>query len=439
MPNIISFENKALSEAYYKTVHSSGLTVYVYPKARSTSYVMLTAKYGSLEREFRLEGEKDFMRVPDGVAHFLEHKLFEEEDGSDAFEKFAPLGASANAFTSFDMTSYLFSTTDRLEEALSVLLSFVTHPHFTQENVKKEQGIIAQEIGMCDDEPWNRLYYSFLECLYREHNVRVNIAGTVQTISEITPDILYRCYRTFYQLSNMALVVSGNISMEAVMKTVDSVIPDKAPTKRIICRYPEETAEINCPYTELKMAIATPLFAFGVKDIEEFSTPADRIKRGVLLEMIGKACFSRSAPFYNKLYTEGLLTKDIGYAFEAPNSCAYFIVTGESKKPIEIYERTKLLLQNLSDNIPSEEDFLRIKRAMYASHIRTFDSTESLAMALTDTFINGTDPILEGELIASLTYADFCAFAAEYFKDKEFVLSVIYPSEETSADDGKEN
>ena len=419
-------------------MHSSGLSVYVYPKARSTTFVMLTTRYGSLEREFRLADDEAFITVPDGVAHFLEHKLFEEEDGSDAFEKFAPLGASANAFTSFDMTSYLFSTTDRFEEALSVLLSFVTHPHFTEENVKKEQGIIAQEIGMCDDEPWNRLYYAFLEGLYREHNVRVNIAGTVKTIADITPEILYRCYNTFYQLSNMALVVSGDVSMNDVMRIVERVIPPQSEQKKILCRYPSESAEINRSYTELRMAIATPLFAFGVKDVEEFPTAADKMKRCILLEMLGKAYLSRSAAFYNTLYNEGLLTKDIGYSFEAPNSCAYFIVTGESENPTEVFEKTKHLLQNLCDNLPSEQDFLCIKRAMYTNHIRIFDSTESLAMAMTDNFVNGTDPVLEGDLIASITYSDFCTFASAYFQDKEFVLSVIYPSAQVSEDEEKE-
>ena len=185
------FENKTLGESYYKAVHSSGLTVIVYPKNLSTAYVMFSTRYGSLQRTFRVEGE-EFITVPDGVAHFLEHKLFEEEDGSDAFAKFAPLGASANAFTSHELTSYLFSTTDRLEDALAVLLEFVTHPHFTEENVKKEQGIIGQEIGMCQDDPNNRLYYSLLKGLYKNHNVRVDIAGTVDTIAKITPEILYR-------------------------------------------------------------------------------------------------------------------------------------------------------------------------------------------------------------------------------------------------------
>lgn len=426
------YENKLLGEKYYKTVHKSGLTVYVYPKTRSTAFVMLTTRYGSLEREFSLEGDAGTITVPDGVAHFLEHKLFEEEDGSDAFEKFAPLGASANAFTSFDMTSYLFSTTDKLTEALEVLLSFTTHPHFTEENVKKEQGIIAQEIGMCDDDPWNRLYYSFLEGLYRDHNVRINIAGTVKTISEITPEILYRCYHTFYQLSNMALVVSGDITQSEVMETVDRVLPTEATPRKITCHYPKESAAVKNPYTELHMAIAQPLFAFGVKDVTEFVSPTEKMRRALMMEALGKACLSRSSAFYNSLYNEGLLTKDIGFSFESPNSCAYFIITGESDQPIEIFNRTKHLLQNMSQNLPSEEDFLRIKRAMYANYVRTFDSTESLAMALTDNFVNGTDLMTEGELIANMTYEEFAKFASAYFTDKEFALSVIYPTDEES-------
>ena len=266
------FESTALNEKYYKIAHSSGLTVFVYPKALSTAYVMFSTHYGSLERTFRTD-DGSFVTVPDGVAHFLEHKLFEEEDGSDAFAKFAPLGASANAFTSHEMTSYLFSTTDHLEEALTVLLDFVTHPFFTDENVKKEQGIIAQEIGMCEDDPNNRLYYALMRSLFRDHNIKIDIAGTVESIAEITPTTLYQCYRTFYSLSNMVLTVCGDISPEAVMDVVSRTLPEEKDTKVIECTYPEETKEVASSRCDLSMSVATPLFALGIKDLTTFSSP----------------------------------------------------------------------------------------------------------------------------------------------------------------------
>ena len=426
------FENKTLGECYYKAIHSSGLTVVVYPKNLSTAYVMFSTRYGSLQRTFRIEGE-EFITVPDGVAHFLEHKLFEEEDGSDAFAKFAPLGASANAFTSHELTSYLFSTTDRLEDALSVLLEFVTHPHFTEENVKKEQGIIAQEIGMCEDDPNNRLYYSLLKGLYRDHNVRVDIAGTVDTIAKITPDILYRCYHTFYRPSNMVLTVCGNITAEAVMEIVDRSLPEKTDTRKIECEAPIEQAAIHSPYTELYMSVATPLFAFGIKDLTVFKTPEDKVRYGILAEMLGKCYFSRSSAYYNALYDEGLVVKDIAYSFDMLESGAYLILSGESEKPKELFERTKGLLQNISENLPSCDDFMRIKRVMYANYIRTFDSTESIAFALTEGFIQGHELFSVGDIISSVTYEEFTSFACTFFEGKEFSLSVVYPSKQEEA------
>lgn len=422
------FESKTLGEVYYKAIHSSGLTVIVYPKSLSTSYVMFSTRYGALQRKFRLTGE-EFLTVPDGVAHFLEHKLFEEEDGSDAFAKFAPLGASANAFTSHELTSYLFSTTDRLEDALAILLDFVTHPHFTNENVKKEQGIIAQEIGMCEDDPNNRLYYSLLKGLYKNHNVRVDIAGTVKTISEITPEILYRCYNTFYRPSNMVLTVCGDTSADAVMSIVERVLPANADTRAIECEAPEEGAEIASAYTELHMSVATPLFAFGVKDLTRFHQAEEKVRYSVLAEMLGKCYFSRSADFYNALYDEGLIVKDIGYSFDVLESCAYLMINGESEKPKELFARTKHLLENISENLPSYEDFLRIKRVMYANFVRTFDSTESIAFSLTEGFIQGYELFSVGDIISSVSYEELKSFACAFFKNKEFSLSVIYPSD----------
>lgn len=421
------FENQTLGERYYKAVHPSGLTVLVYPKKLSTAYVMFTTRYGSLQRTFRLAGEQ-FCTVPDGVAHFLEHKLFEEEDGGDAFAKFAPLGASANAFTSHEMTSYLFSTTDHLTEALEILLDFVTHPYFTEANVRKEQGIIAQEIDMCKDDPQNRLYYALLEGLYEKHNVRVDIAGTVDTISEITPEILYRCYNTFYHLSNMVLTVSGDISPEAVLTVVDRVLPKTSEPRKIECDYPKESAAIAKPYTELHMSVATPLVAFGVKDLTEFKNAEERVRYGVLAEILGKCYFSRSASFYNTLYDLGLVVKTISCSFDILSSCAYLMISAESEKPRELFERTKHLLQNISDNLPSLEDFSRIKRVLYANYIRGFDSTESISFALTESFLQDGELFSTGEIISSVSYDEFVRFACDFFKDKEFSLSVIYPS-----------
>ena len=201
-------ENQRLQEKYYRGKHASGLEVVIVPKAHKKAFALFGTRYGSVHRTFKTDRDTDFVTVPDGIAHFLEHKLFENEDGSDTFAHFAALGASCNAFTSTEMTAYLFSATDKYYENLAVLLGFVTRPYFTPETVEKEMGIIGQEIRMCHDEPFHQLYYGLLDALFVNHNVKVDIAGTEETISHITSDILYRCYNTFYNLNNMLLVLA---------------------------------------------------------------------------------------------------------------------------------------------------------------------------------------------------------------------------------------
>ncbi|MBQ9736235.1 MAG: insulinase family protein [Clostridia bacterium] len=425
-----SFENKILGEKYYKIRHASGLTVFVYPKNMSTAYALFSTKYGALERTFRVEGETEMLTVPDGVAHFLEHKLFEEVDGSDVFAKFAALGASANAFTSHEMTSYLFSATDRVTEALEILLRFVREPHFTDENVKKEQGIIGQEIGMYDDRPASRLFYALLEGLYREHNVRINIAGTVESIAKITPELLYRCYHTFYRPSNMVLSVCGNVTPEEVMAVVDRVLPKEEEPMTVELSYPTEPKELASPYTELAMSVAKPLFAFGVKDLATFASPTERYRHMLLVNLLSRCYFSKSSHYYNELYDSALVNGSLDSFYDAMNTCAYFGVMGESDDPKTVFEKTVDLFKNIRENMPSEAEFLRMKRIAYATYVRNFDSTEEIARSLTEHYFHGTELFAASDVLSSITYEEFVSFALHYFEDKEFALAVVRPTDE---------
>ena len=217
--------NKELQEEMQYIVHKSGLRIYLFPKKGfSKYYAIYGTEYGSLNRTFVPHGDSDMLTVPDGVAHFLEHKMFEDENGVDAFERFAETGASANAYTSFDLTGYLFSCTDRFYDNLDILLDFVNHPHFTAENIAKEQGIIGQEIKMYDDEPEWRVFFNSLTALFENNPVKIDIAGTVESISHITPEVLYKCYNTFYNLSNMALSVAGNVTKDEVIAIADKIL-----------------------------------------------------------------------------------------------------------------------------------------------------------------------------------------------------------------------
>ena len=221
---ILEHRNDSLGEMYYEIRHRSGLPIYVIPKDLSTTYALFATRYGSLDNCFSVNESEAPLTVPDGIAHFLEHKMFEAEDGTDTFERFAQIGASANAFTSNDMTAYEFSCTDEPYKALEILLDYVTHPYFTKENVQKEQGIIGQEIGMCDDNPMRRLYYELLNLLYAKDKVRINICGTKESIAEITPELLYQCYNTFYRLSNMALIICGRVECDPIIEVADRLL-----------------------------------------------------------------------------------------------------------------------------------------------------------------------------------------------------------------------
>ena len=250
-------ENKSIGEKYYYKKHKSGLDVYVFPKEMGTSYTAFATKFGSVDFRFRTDGRE--VVLPDGVAHFLEHKMFENSDGRDTFELYAKTGASANAYTSNNRTVYLFSAADNIYESLEILLGFVTDPYFTTETIAKEQGIIGQEIKMYDDNPDWQLYFGMLEGLYENNPVKIDIAGTVETIAKITPDTLFDAYNTFYNLDNMALVVSGRVSPEEVERVCDSVLKfKKAPEIERI--YPQEKKGINREIVTKKMQVAMPMF-----------------------------------------------------------------------------------------------------------------------------------------------------------------------------------
>lgn len=213
--------NSLTKETMFYGIHPSGLGIYIIPKKDYTkTYAIFGTRYGSVDSKFVVPGEKDLTEVPDGIAHYLEHKMFDQPDGSNVFDKFSKYGANANAFTSFNMTAYLFSATSNIEENLETLLDYVQSPYFTDESVQKEQGIIGQEIGMYDDNGGWRVFFNFLDCLYNYHPVKKDIAGTVESISHITAEYLYKCYNTFYNLSNMSIVVVGNIDPQKILSVI---------------------------------------------------------------------------------------------------------------------------------------------------------------------------------------------------------------------------
>ena len=421
------FYSERLRERYTRMDHRSGLPVYVFPKPLTSTYAIFSVRYGSVDTKFRREGERDWIETPDGIAHFLEHKLFENPDGSDSFERFSAYGADANAYTTCNRTSYLFSCTERFEESLEELLRFVTTPYFTKQSVKKEQGIIAEEIREYDDNPWERCFQNLMEGLYEVNPIRVNICGTERSISRITPEILRECYDAFYRPSNMALIVCGNVCEEDVMRIVDRVLPNVpsgAPIERWL---PEEGSAAYRLRIEACMQTAKPIFSIGIKDVNIPRDPAQRMRRDAAQSLLEEILFSRSGQFYNGLFEEGLITPSYSYGYSIAEGFAFHAISGECDTPETVEARLWEYLNRVKREGIDREEFERCRRALYADEIRNYDSTEDIATALLTFVFDGVELFDYPNVIADLTCEELTPLLDEMIDRSAFCMSVVYP------------
>lgn len=419
-----------LGEEYRVWTHASGLNIYIFPKKMTATYAIFGTKYGSIHNRFRTDETSEMTTVPDGIAHFLEHKLFTAEDGSDAFERFSEYGADANAYTSFNKTCYLFSCTERFEDSLRELLNFVTHPYFTPESVASEVGIISEEIRMYDDNPSDRCFYGMLEAMYHTHSIRRNICGSIESISEITSDLLYRCYHTFYRLSNMALVVCGNVSDEEVLRIADEVLP--AATNKdasVFCENEndQEPPEVLDAYREQRMQVSKPLFNIGIKDTEIPSDGRARQKKDAAMAILDEMLFSRAGEIYNDLLDRDLISPALSYGYTITESSAYNSIAGEADDPKLVLGEIKKHIARIQKTGLSREDFARGKRVMYAEFVKSFDSTDSIANNLFSFICEDSELLSYAEILEEVTFEEVCDLFEHAFDEEKISLSVIYP------------
>ncbi len=427
---MITRESDALREKYHYIKHRSGLDIYVVPKQLTTYYALFGTRYGSVDSRFRAGDTEPFITVPDGIAHFLEHKMFENENGEDTFARFGRLGASANAYTSFRTTCYLFSCTDRFDESLETLLDYVTHPWFTAENVQKEQGIIGQEIDMYVDNPSNRLTFGMLEAMYHHCKARVSIVGTKASIAQITPSLLYDCYNIFYNLNNMALCIAGNVTPEQVIAVADRVLPVAEPFTAF-SEQPDEPESVFTARNSFRMQVAKPLFGIGIKDTDISPDPAVRMKKNVTMNLLNSILFSATGEFNYGLLKDGLVTSGIGYWHDHNRHFSFSTLEGYSDDPEAVFARFVSYVEQVKKEGIKEEDLERCRRAMYAGFLKTFDSTENITNTMLVDFVFADCDIFDyPDIIRSVTKEDIEALLATMFVPSHYTLTTVLPREE---------
>lgn len=417
-------ENSKVKEKLYIEKLENGLTIMIVPKKGiQKKYVIWGTNYGSNDSKFIVPGEKEPTEVPKGVAHFLEHKMFEQESGINSLDTLTALGVEANAYTTNDHTAYLFECTENFYPALDELMDYVQHPYFTDENVEKEKGIIGQEIMMYDDYPEWKVYLNTLEAMYHEHPVKLDITGTIETISHIDKDILYKCYNTFYNPANMAMVICGDFEPEKLLEEIKKRLIEKKANGEIKRIYPEEPESIVKEKVEQKMDVSEPLFTIGIKD--KVATPKEKVKKHLAIEILLNVLIGKSSKLYQELYNKGMLFVTPGVDYEFSRDYAHILITGQSKYPEQVYDLFKNAVNELKENGIDLEEFERVKKMLYGSFIKEYDEPGDIARMFIADFFKGINSFEYLEEIATINEQYVEQMLKEVFVDNKMVLSVI--------------
>ena len=416
---------KIKEKAYIEDL-DNGLKVIIVPKKESTKkFVIWGTKFGSIDNKFILPETGEEVTVPDGVAHFLEHKMFEQPNGTNSLDTMMALGLDANAYTTNDHTAYLFecSEDENFYKGLDELMDYVQSPYYTNENVEKEKGIIGQEIMMYDDDPGFQLYLNTLKCLYSKCPIRIDIAGSIDSIAPINPDILYKCYNTFYNPSNMVLVVCGNFEPQNILEEIKKRLKSSKNIGEIHRIYEEEPKEINEKHMEKSMSVSMPIFMIGIKD--KIVNPSERVRRHMAIEVILNLLIGKSSNLYKKLYEEQILLGEADSEYEFSNQYAHILISGQSNNPQLVQDMLITEIEKLKNNGFVVEDFERMKRKIYGEFVTEFNDVASISrMFLADTVkqINSFDYVDEYDSI-TMEYAK--ELLNEVFVEDKMVLSVI--------------
>ena len=420
-------ENLKVKEKIYKEKLENGLVVMVVPKKNVTKkYMIWGTNYGSNDSQFIVPGEKEITTVPNGVAHFLEHKLFEQENGTNSLDVLTALGVDANAYTTNDHTAYLFQSTDNFYEAMDEFMNYVQHPYFTDENVEKEKGIIGQEIMMYDDYPDWRVYINTLNAMYYENPIKIDITGTIETVNKIDKEILYKCYNTFYNPSNMLLVICGDFEPEKIIEEVKKRLTDEKQAGEIKIIYPDEKEEIVQEKIEQKLSLSEPLYMIGIKDKpNDTASSEEKVKKHIAIQALLNLIFGRSSILYQRLYNEGSIYGLPSLDYEFGKTYSHILITGQSNNPEKVFQEFKKEVENFKNNGINKEDLERIKKMMYGDYVREYDDVADISRNILSDYFKGINSFDYLDEIQGINEDILMQFLKEVFQEDKMVISIV--------------
>lgn len=404
----------------------NGLPAYVVHKPGYTrKYAMFATRYGGMDMRFQLNGR--WLDTPAGIAHYLEHKMFDTEAGN-ALQELAKNGAEPNAFTSNAITCYYFDSTEKFYENLEILLSFVSVPYFTEESVEKEQGIIAQEINMIEDNPEWQVYKRLMQALYHTSPARTSVAGSVESIRQITAQTLYDCHKAFYTPSNMCLVVVGDVDADKVLETARRILPESSGPDIPRDHGPAEDLTAAQPETSCTMEVAMPTFLLGFKCAPQADGP-EQMRATAIGELACDLMMGESSPLYARLYSQGLINGSFGASYDILPGAAYVYAGGDSKDPHAVAQAILAEAKRLTEEGLDEAYYRRIINANFGAAMRALNSFESIAVSMVEGCFRRYDAYRFPEVYDSITQQDVLDFIRDSFTERGMALSIVYPKE----------
>ena len=421
-------ENSKVKEKLYVKKLENGLTVMIMPKKNiQKKYMIWATNFGSIDNKFIAPNDKEETNIPDGVAHFLEHKMFEQQNGTNSLDTLTALGVNANAYTTTDHTCYLFECTDNFYPAMDELMDYVQNPYFTDQNVEKEKGIIGQEIQMYDDYPSWAVYMNAMKCMYKNNPIIIDIAGSIESISKIDKEVLYKCYNTFYHPSNMVMCFAGDFEPEALIEEVKKRLKPTEKHGEIKRIYPEEPEQIVKKENTQNMEVSMPIFVIGIKDVidNKNCTSSSIVKKHIAIEILLNMLIGKSSKLYKELYEAELITGEPYLDYEFSKQYAHVSITGQSNDPKKVLEKFEAEIKQMKENDIDLEHFQRVKNMIYGNYVKEYDDVAEICRMFVGDYMKGINSFEYIEEYEQVTPEYTKQVIEEVFKEDKTVLSIV--------------